>query len=191
MSGEWIRTGLLLAHFAGIILGVGAATLLDLIIFRFVLTRRIEETYIDIIDYASGVITTGLAFLWASGLGLLMYWAFVDSTKIDNPKIFAKFIIVGVLTLNAFLVHHFVLPLVEIQVGHRLLDGLSRLQCSLLILIGTVSAVSWYVPVALGVVQQFNNVVPATVILLAYSVIIIAVNVTVQGFLFFRKGELS
>jgi hypothetical protein len=53
----WIKSGLRLVHFAGIILGVGAATLLDLIIFRFVLTRRIDETSIRIIIFSSTVIT--------------------------------------------------------------------------------------------------------------------------------------
>lgn len=176
----WIRSGLLLVHFAGIILGVGAATLLDLIIFRFVLTKRIEEAYISIIEFSSNIITIGLCLIWLSGIGLLIYYGFVDPLKIDNPKLFAKFIIVGVLTLNAFLVHHFVMPVVEIQIGQHLLDGLSRLHRFFLILIGTVSAVSWYVPLALGIVPQFNNVVPVDVILIGYAIIILLVNIIIQ-----------
>lgn len=176
----WIRSGLLLVHFAGIILGVGAATLLDLIIFRFVLTKRIEETYINIIEFSSNVITAGLTLLWISGLGFLIYYGFIDPSKIDNPKLFAKFIIVSVLTLNAFLVHHFVMPVVEIQIGQHLLDGLSRLHRFCLILIGTVSAVSWYVPLALGIVPQFNNVIPVDVILVGYAVLILSVNIIIQ-----------
>lgn len=183
----WIRSGLLLIHFAGIILGVGAATLLDLIIFRFVLTKRIEETYINIIEFSSSIITIGLCLLWFSGLGFLIYYGFVDPGKIDNPKLFAKFIIVGVLTLNAFLVHHFVMPVVEIQIGQHLLDGLSGLHRFFLILIGTVSAVSWYVPLALGVVPQFNNVLPVDIILTGYAVLILFVNIIVQTTLFYMQ----
>lgn len=167
-------------HFAGIILGVGAATLLDLIIFRFVMMRRIEETYIRLIDFASRVITSGLVLLWVSGIGFLIFYQLFDPTKLDNPKLFAKFVIVGVLTLNAFLVHHFVLPQVEIQIGQHLFDGLARLHRFLLILIGTISAISWYVPLILGVVPQFNNTIPSEVILVSYTVLILLVNIIIQ-----------
>ena len=38
----WIRTGFRVVHFCGLVLGVGAATLLELIIARFVLMRGIS-----------------------------------------------------------------------------------------------------------------------------------------------------
>jgi hypothetical protein len=176
----WIRSGLRLVHFAGIILGVGAATLLDLIIFRFVMTRRIEETDIRIIVFASHVIMVGLALLWVSGLGFFVYYWFFDPSKIPNPKLVAKIIIVSVLTLNAFLVHSFVLPQITIQIGQYLLDGLSKFHCFLLIAIGTISAISWYVPLVLGIVPQFNNTIPAEVILASYAVLVLSVNVIIQ-----------
>lgn len=176
----WIRSGLRLVHFAGIILGVGAATLLDLIIFRFVLMKSVEESYIAIIEFASNIISFGLVLLWLSGIGFLIFYELFDLTKLDNPKLFAKFVIVGVLTLNAFLVHHFVLPQVEIQIGQHLFDGLTRLHRFLLIVIGTVSAISWYVPLILGIVPQFNNTIPSDVILISYAALILLVNVIIQ-----------
>lgn len=172
----WIRSGLRLVHFAGIILGIGAATLLDLIIFRFVLTRRIEESYIRVIIFSSHIITVGLVLLWISGVGFFIY----DTTNMDNPKLLAKIIIVTVLTLNAFLVHLFVLPQVEIQIGQHLFDGLSKWHCFLLILIGTISAISWYVPMILGIVPQLNNTIPSEIILASYSALILSVNVIIQ-----------
>lgn len=176
----WIRSGLRLVHFAGIILGVGAATLLDLIIFRFALTRQIEETHIRIIIFSANIILTGLVLLWFSGIGFFVYYWLFDPPKIDNPKLLAKVIIVSVLTLNAFLVHYFVLPQVRIQTGQYLLEGLSRFHCFLLIMIGTISAISWYVPLILGIVPQFNNTIPAEVILASYAALILSVNVIIQ-----------
>jgi hypothetical protein len=176
----WIKTGLRLAHFAGIVLGVGAATLLDLIIFRFVLTRRIEETHIRIIIFSAYVILTGLALLWISGIGLLGYYWLFDPAKMDNPKLLAKIIIVGVLTLNAFFVHYFALPQIRVQIGQHLLDGLSRSHCVFLIFIGTVSAISWYIPLVLGIVPQFNNTIPVEIILASYTALILSVNVMIQ-----------
>lgn len=176
----WIMSVLRLFHFAGIIFGVGAATILDLIIFRFVLLKRIEETYIHIIDFTSNIITLGLVLLWTSGFGFLIYYLFCDFEKLDNPKLWAKIIIVSVLTLNALLVHAFVVPQVEIQIGQHLFDGLSRLHRFLLIMIGTISAISWYVPLVLGIVPQFNNTVPSEIILAGYSVLIVFVNIIIQ-----------
>ena len=176
----WIRSGLRLIHFAGIILGVGATTLLDLIIFRFIITKRVEETYIRIVVFSSHVITIGLVLLWFSGIGFLGYYWFDDPTKLNNPKLVAKVIIVAVLTLNSIMVQTFALPQIEIQIGQHLLDGLSRFHCFLLILIGTISAISWYVPLILGIVPQFNNTIPAAIILASYSILIVSVNVVIQ-----------
>jgi hypothetical protein len=176
----WIRSGLRLVHFAGIILGVGAATLLDLIIFKFAMSRRIEENSIRIIIFSSYVIVTGLALLWISGIGFFIYYWLFDPVKIGNPKLLAKVIIVGVLTLNAFMVHSMVMPQIKVHVGQHLLDGLSRMHCFLLVLIGTTSAISWYVPLILGIVPQFNNTIPFEVILACYAMLIFSVNVIVQ-----------
>jgi hypothetical protein len=173
----WILSGLRLVHFAGIILGIGAATLLDLVIFRFVLTKRIEKNHISIIIFSSHVIITGLVLLWISGIGFFVYYWLYDPPKIDNPKLVAKVIIVGMLTLNAFLVHFFVLPQVTTQIGQRLLDGLSKSRCFFLIFIGTVSAISWYVPLILGIVPQFNNTIPTGIILASYAALVLSVNV--------------
>lgn len=42
----WIRTGLRVIHLCGLVLGVGSATLLDLIIARFVLMRGITHEHV-------------------------------------------------------------------------------------------------------------------------------------------------
>lgn len=187
----WIMTALRLAHFAGLILGIGAATLLDLIILRFVLTRRIEENSIRIVIFSSTVISVGLIILWLSGLGFLIYYWFYDLAKIDNPKLLAKIIIVCVLSVNSFLVHSLVIPQIKAHVGRHLLDDLSRWRCLLLIFIGTVSAISWYVPLILGVVPQFNKTVPAEVILASYALLVISVNVFIAiALIIMRHGKI-
>jgi hypothetical protein len=174
-----VVSGLRLGHFAGIILGVGATTLLDLIIFRFVVAKRIEQHAANIIMFSSYIIFTGLVLLWLSGLGFSAYYWYYDPVKIGNPKLLAKVTIVGVLTLNALLVHYFVLPQIAAQVGRYLFDGLSRFHCFLLVSIGTISAISWYVPLVLGAVPQFDNI-SATSILTGYAALVILVNVMAQ-----------
>lgn len=168
-----------LIHFEGIILGIGSATLLDLILLRFALSRVIREEHIKIVIFSSHVIVIGLALLWFSGTGFFIHYWFFNPAKLENSKLLAKVIIVEVLTLNAFLIHYFVLPQIRVQVGRRLFDGLSWLPCFLMVLVGTISVVSWYVPLVLGIVPQFNFI-PAELILADYSILVFLVNVIVQ-----------
>lgn len=190
-SAASVRTGLRIVHFCGLVLGVGAATLLDLIIARFVLMRDISKEHIHVIDFSSKIVTVGLSLLWISGIGFLIYYGFFDPVKLQNPKIWAKIAIVAVLTTNGILVHFFVLPRIRKQVGKRLLDGLSQFHCSLLLLAGTVSVISWYVPLILGAIPQLNFVVPAEVILISYTLLLIAVNTVMQGAIVLFLGDYS
>jgi hypothetical protein len=181
LDPAWIRTGLRVVHLCGLVLGVGSATLLDLIIARFILMRGISYEHVYVVDFSSKIVTIGLGLLWISGIGFLVHYAFLEPAKLENPKIWAKIAIVAVLSINGLLVHYFVLPRIRNQVGKRLLDGLSPSDCSLVLLAGTVSAISWYVPLILGAIPQLNYVVPAEVILSSYALLLIAVNTVIQG----------
>ena len=184
----WIGTGLRVVHLCGLVLGVGAATLLDLIIARFILMRGISFEHVYIVDFSSKIVTIGLVLLWVSGIGFLFHYGIFEPAKLENPKVWAKIAIVAVLSVNGLLVHYFVLPRIRDQVGKRLLDGLSPFDCSLVLFAGTVSAISWYVPLILGAIPQLNYVVPAEVILSSYALLLIAVNTIIQGaiVIFFR-----
>ncbi len=185
----WIKTGLRVVHLCGLVLGVGAATLLDLIIARFILMRGISYEHVYVVDFSSKIVTIGLALLWISGIGFLIHYGVFEPVKLENPKVWAKIAIVAVLSLNGLLVHYFVLPRIRNQVGKRLLDGLSPFDCSLVLFAGTVSAISWYVPLILGAIPQLNYVVPAEVILTSYALLVIAVNTVIQGgIVFFLRG---
>jgi hypothetical protein len=187
----WIGTGLRIVHLCGLALGVGAATLLDLIIARFILMRGISFEHVYVVDFSSKIVTIGLGLLWISGIGFLIHYGVFEPAKLQNPKIWAKIAIVAVLSVNGLLVHYFVLPRIRNQVGKRLLDGLSPFNCSLVLLAGTVSVISWYVPLILGAVSQLNYVVPAEVILSSYALLLIAVNTVIQGaIVFFGKYSI-
>jgi len=184
----WIKTGLRVVHFCGLVLGVGAATLLDLIIARFILMRGISFEHVYVVDFSSKIVTIGLGLLWISGIGFLIHYGVFEPAKLQNPKIWAKIAIVAVLSVNGLLLHYFVLPRIRNQVGKRLLDGLSPSDCSLVLLAGTVSVISWYVPLILGAIPQLDYVVPAEVILSSYALLLIAVNTVIQGAIVFYGG---
>ena len=131
--------------------------------------RGISYEHVYVVDFSSKIVTIGLGLLWISGIGFLVHYGVFEPAKLQNPKIWAKIAIVAVLSINGLLVHYFVLPRIRNQVGKRLLDGLSPFDCSLVLLAGTVSAISWYVPLILGAIPQLNYVVPAEVILSSYA----------------------
>jgi hypothetical protein len=176
-----LKSGLRVLHFIGLVLGLGAATLLDLIILRFLATRQVSADNCQIVEFSAKVVTVGLALLWISGFGLLLHYRLFDPAHLGNQKVWAKIAIVGILTLNGMFIHHSVLPLVRRNIGRGLFEGLSESQRSLLLASGVVSGTSWYVPLLLGSIPQLNFVVPAWVILCAYGVLLTLGIALTQG----------
>ena len=168
-----IKTGLRFVHFIALALGLGGATLLDLMLFRFFLCRRIGHETFSVFLFSTRIIDNGLRVLWLSGIGFLVFYAMSDVAKLANPKVHAKFVIVTILTLNGIFIHRYILPTLQGQVGRALFDGFTASQRAVFVVSASVSVVSWYVPVALGVFSQLNNTVPALTILSVYLLMIL------------------
>jgi hypothetical protein len=165
-------------HFVGLALGLGTATFLDLLLLRFMMWGNITRSQAQAFQFGTKVVTAGLVILWVTGLlFLLFYWAF-DPAKLGNPKIWAKLSIVGVLTANAFYLHAVVLPVVERQISRALFVGTTVPERMMMVIGGAISAVSWYVPVGLGVIPQLNFSVSAQQIWLTYCGLVAAAIVT-------------
>jgi hypothetical protein len=168
-------------HFVGLILGLGAATLLDLILVRFLATREIRPEHCQIVEFSARVVSVGLVLLWVSGLGFLLHYAMFTPANLGNEKVWAKMMIVAILTLNGAFIHRSVLPVVRGKIGRSLFDGLSRRQRSLLLVAGVVSGTSWYVPLLLGSIPQLNFALPAWIILAAYGAALFVGIVVTHG----------
>ena len=178
-----IRTGLRIIHFIGLALGLGAATVLDLMIFRFFLNGKVTSERWAIFDFGSKIVNAGLLLLWITGFGFLAYYGAFEPIKFGNEKVWAKMLIVLILTVNGLFIHAVILPKVKAQIGRPLLAGMSTRQKSVLLTSGAISATSWYVPLLLGALPQLNFVVPMTTILLAYALILALVAAVSHGVL--------
>ncbi len=178
-----IRTGLRIVHFIGLALGLGAATVLDLMIFRFFLNGKVTSERWAIFDFGSKIVNAGLLLLWITGFGFLAYYGAFEPIKFGNEKVWAKMLIVLILTINGLFIHAVILPKVKAQIGRSLLAGMSTRQKSVLLTSGAISATSWYVPLLLGALPQLNFVVPMTTILLAYALILALVAAVSHGVL--------
>lgn len=156
-------------HFIGLALGLGAATVLDLMLLRVLARKRVSEADWSFIEFGAKVVNFGLIVLWITGIAFIVQYAVFEPVKLGNEKIWAKLAIVSILTANGAFIHAVILPRLRAQIGRQLFDGMSRFQKSAFIVSGAVSATSWYTPVALGVFSQLNNAVPALVLLLVYA----------------------
>ncbi len=151
-----LKSVLIIIHLLGLALGVGAATLLDLLIMRFMIFGKISRQHLQIVDITSQVVVVGLGLLWFSGLAFLTYYYFFVPENLTNQKIYAKMTIVLALTINGHMIHHYVLPLLRENLGRRLFSGVTSRQRMVMLTAGAISATSWYIPLALGVMRELN-----------------------------------
>ena len=189
-----LKTGLLIVHLVGLAIGLGAATLLDLLIIRYFTRDRIAPEHYRMVDFASKLVTIGLVLLWLSGLGFFYHYYVTDPVALTNQKIWAKVTIVSLLTLNGFYVHRAVLPVIRENVGYPLFYGVSWGRQLAMLTAGAVSATSWYVPLAIGAMRELNFTVSAMDILAAYGAILLLavfLAITIGSFVTSRGREAS
>ncbi len=164
-----LRTIFVGVHLAGLCLGVGGVLVLDALlakaVFRGVFYAH-NRSLVRVLSQTTGI---GLILLWASGFAILaLYWR--DHPELlDNPKIYAKVIIVSALTLNGWLVERFCAPLIDGDHDGPLLVTFSPSLRLLGVASGVFSAVSWYTAAMLGVMRELNGTVPAQTILIGWG----------------------
>jgi len=164
-----LKTLIKITHLFGLALGIGGALLLDLIILNFFHRRSITEEKFDILRQSTRVVSLGLGLLWISGAGYLLYYLAYFEQGLHNPKVWAKVIIVAILTLNGMLIHHFILPHIQARIGKTLFHDCSLRRQIAMLSASAVSIVSWLTPMALGACKEMNFSVHWSQILLAYG----------------------
>lgn len=169
------RNALRILHFIGLAFGIGAATMLDLIVLRFFIYKKISPAAFDIFKFGSGIVSIGICILWLSGFGFLAFYALVEPIKLTNEKVWAKMVIVLILTINGLIIHKSILPVLKSQVGKRVFEGLDMTERRKLVTVGTISVVSWYAPLIIANLSSLNFTVPALQILSAYALVLLVV----------------
>ncbi len=168
-----LRNVLRIFHFLGLALGLGAATVMDIIILRLFLGQPLTHQTCDVFAVCATVVNRGLLLLWVTGIGFLLFYAAFEPVKLGNEKVWAKMAIVAVLSLNGVFIHKVILPFVMSQGGEMMLYGLSRLKQHLFLTSGVLSAVSWYGPLMIANISHLNFQVPAEQILIVYALVLI------------------
>lgn len=173
-------TPLLVLHCFGLALGLGGATILDVILLRS-LRHSVEAANIRLFETIASLVALALALLWLSGLGFLAVYAWRSPAMLENPKLWAKIVVVAILTVNGGVLHAKVLPVLRAQAGRTVLDGLPAHVRVWMLTAGAVSAVSWYFPFLLGIVRELNFAASVATFLMAYAASLAVAWALVQG----------
>ncbi|MEL6837660.1 MAG: hypothetical protein AAFP85_00120 [Pseudomonadota bacterium] len=172
---QMIRSILRIFHFIGLAIGLGAATILDLMILRFFLGRRMTEQNYEFFVFFADIVNVGLKLLWVTGLGFLLYYWLNEPVKLGNEKVWAKMVIVAILTINGVFIHKVIIPLIGLQIGTNMLHGLTMRRRMAMITAGMISVVSWYTPLIIANIPHLNFQVPMLQILGLYALIMVFV----------------
>ena len=148
-----IRILLIILHVIGTVLGAGAATVTDYLVFKFSKDVKIDKDEFQILQTISDIIWAGLLLLLITGLGFIAlhisdFGTVRDIYSLD--KIWAKITIVIILTLNGFFVHYYVLPTLKKRLGKTLATPAFIQKSFFIFSPGAISAVSWYSALILG-----------------------------------------
>jgi hypothetical protein len=165
-----------MGHFIGLALGIGAATVLDLMLIRYFLTQKITTEKWHVFLTVTYLVNAGLTLLWITGISFLILYSYTDPHLLHNQKIMAKVIIVSCLTLNGFYIHFRVLP----YLADQIFEGMTNFQKTSFLTSGAVSATSWYVPLMLGTMVQLNFTVPAWIILGGWASLVVLFSIVIN-----------
>jgi len=163
---------ILTLHAFGVAVGLGAATVADVLFFKFLKDFKISESETDILRALSQVIWLALAAIVLSGLGLYLPEA---GELLSSPKFLVKMIIVAVIIVNGAVLNLLVTPkLVKISFSgeHTHEPGELRKERRTAFALGAVSIASWYSAFILGTLKSVPFDFPT--LLLVYAGILVA-----------------
>ena len=166
------RTGLLLVHVFGLALGLGAALFMDLWIVSRLYHASFSRNDLTLLDFGSRLVTLGLALLWVSGLGFLLFYYAYAPGALSNQKIWGKMAVVTLLSLNGVLIHRMLLPWLAARTGRPLLDGADLRTASLMIGTAAISVSGWLFAASLGLIKAFNFAFTTGEFIFGYLVIL-------------------
>ena len=172
-------TALVILHLIGMSFGVVGASISDMLFFKAIKDGVIDKREFAIFQFFGKIIWAGLFIAVVSGIGFLVWYVAQDITvagsgdaKIDNPKIWAKVTIVGIIALNGLVLHRRILPLLRDSVGKPLVKTDIMKHLTLVLTSGAVSITSWWSAFMIGAWSGLNFTLSSWALLALYAVIV-------------------
>jgi uncharacterized membrane protein len=150
---EFLKHPILILHLLGFALGVGGATINDILFFRFLKDYKISEKEHSTLKVMSETIWFGLFLSIVSGIGL-----YLPNMEIlnESSKFLTKAAIVGIITLNGAFLNLYIAPhLMKIRFkdSHRQTTSTNKMR-KIAFVSGAISFVSWYSAFFLGTIKS-------------------------------------
>lgn len=172
---EIFHKPILMIHLLGFALGVGGATITDVLFYRFLSDFKISKEEDGILRIMSQVIWVGLFLAILSGIGLYLPEM---ATLNESSKFLVKVVIVFVITLNGAILNLLIAPRL-VDMSFKSTESLGNtLQVTKMLklrktafALGAISLVSWYSVFALGVMDHTS--MPFLTILNYYILLVV------------------
>lgn len=165
-----MKTLIVYAHLLAACVAIGILLIQDLALAKSK-GSPLSASAIKDLTRSAEIMFIALIALWISGLSLVLI-GYLDNPQqyLMNPKLWAKFTVVAVLTLNGIALHYFSFPRVTSRKG---LLGLPTFEQILVTLTGALSSVSWLFACYLGIARPWNYTVDYSFVMFIYSGLLI------------------
>ncbi|WP_323814416.1 DUF2214 domain-containing protein [Cellvibrio sp. NN19] len=161
-----MKTLIVYAHLLAACVAIGILLIQDLALAKSK-GSPLTATAIKDLTKSAEIMFVALVVLWISGLSLVLLGYLENPQQyLMNEKLWAKFTVVSVLTLNGIALHYFSFPRVTSRRG---LLGLPTFEQILVVLTGALSSVSWLFACYLGIARPWNYTVDYSLIMFIYS----------------------
>lgn len=160
-----MKTLIVYAHLIAACVAIGILLMQDLALAK-TRGKALSSLAIKDLTKAAEIMFMALVMLWISGLALVLIGYLENPTQyLMNEKLWAKFSVVSILTLNGIALHYFSFPRVTSSRG---LMGLPGFEQILVALTGAVSSVSWLFACYLGIARPWNYTADYSYVMLIY-----------------------
>jgi uncharacterized membrane protein len=166
---KMIKTLLVYAHLIAACLSVGILLIQDLSLAKS-RGRAMDRDSIETLKRNAQIVSLALVALWLSGLAIVVMGYMENPAYLMNQKLWAKFSVVGILTLNGFFLHYYSFPRL---ISSRGFLGSTRTEQFFILLTGVISFTSWLYASYLGIARPWNNVAPYAFVMGIYGGILI------------------
>lgn len=175
-----VRPWLLALHLLSMAIGLGGATMSDVLFLRFLRDFKVSAFEADVLRAISQVIWLSLAFVVMTGVGLYL----PEAARLNpSSKFLLKVTVVAVLLVNGAFLNLYISPrLVSLVFSRQPYPGSTNMEWlrRLAFALGGVSIVSWYSAFTLGVLPALP--IPYGVLLLVYLALLAAAVTVSQVF---------
>lgn len=172
-----MSTVILIAHMIGVALGVGGATVSDVLFFRFLKDLKISHFEARILNTLSRIIWLGLIILIISGIGLYIPNA---ERLSQSSKFLTKMVVVLVILANGIALNLIVSPKlkkISFEKKHEHVTGELRRLRKIAFALGAISITSWYSALILGSLRSIPYgflIVLSAYLLILFSAILVS-----------------